>query len=74
MNSQKCMKKLKRIHPTVEICRECSGVGANHVFDNEDLFQRGDTHAEICSLCNGSGRVIVSKTIEVTIEAFKAIT
>lgn len=58
------------IHGVVEICRDCGGHGKRTQYPQWDrLHQHPSTL--VCELCEGTGRVIVSKKIEVTVVAFK---
>lgn len=64
------MVKHKYIHPTIEICKTCSGTGNITIYSEWDLLNQHGEPAE-CPTCEGSGRVLVSKKIEVTVEPFK---
>lgn len=57
-------------HPVIEICRDCKGEGQRDFYHEYDVLMM---HPEFkrCPTCEGSGRVVVSKNIEVTVVAFK---
>ena len=57
-------------HPTIELCRKCDGTGVDYTYHEYDRLRMEPT-AVTCSTCEGTGRVIVSKKIEVTVEPFK---
>lgn len=59
------------MHPTIEICRKCEGIGRLIEFPIWDVLKQTEAEIKTCELCEGSGRVVVSKKIEVTVVAFK---
>lgn len=58
------------IHPTIELCTKCQGEGIIAVYPAWDMLNQHGEAAE-CPTCEGSGRVLVSKKIEVTVVPFK---
>lgn len=58
-------------HPTIELCRRCSGSGTHYTYDNDDILNQKPI-PEQCPTCNGTGRVIVSKTTTITVKPFKS--
>lgn len=58
------------MHATVELCRDCSGWGKKTIYQQWDRLHQHPNDV-VCELCEGSGRVVVSKKIEVTVVAFK---
>lgn len=64
------MIEQKHMHPTVELCRKCSGQGIVTHYPQWDRLHQHPTD-ETCKLCQGSGRVLVSKMIEITVLPFK---
>lgn len=59
-------------HKTIELCRDCAGKGYVIYFDEYD-FKEENPLKKTCTTCQGSGRVLVSKKIETTIEPFNSI-
>jgi DnaJ-class molecular chaperone len=59
------------LHGVVEICRDCDGEGIRTTYAQWDRLHQHPT-TDTCALCEGTGRVRVSKKIEVTVVAFKA--
>ena len=57
-------------HPVIEICTKCDGTGLGYIYQEHDVHRMEPTEVT-CTTCEGSGRVIVSKKIEVTVEPFK---
>ena len=53
-------------HPHISLCRQCGGKG---YLSNYDEYA-DETTTEVCPLCQGSGRVLVSKTIQITINPY----
>ena len=64
------MKTNRYMHPTVELCRDCEGNGITCKFEPWDVLNQQPEEIT-CPTCEGSGRVVVSKKIEVTVEPFK---
>lgn len=65
------MIKKRYQHPMIELCRDCEGTGIVYIFPEWDIFKQTEPEACTCSLCEGSGRVQVSKQIIITINPFK---
>lgn len=64
------MKKRRYKHPTICICRICGGRGYLEEFPHNDIFQQQDSTCVICSQCQGSGRVVVSSKVEISVVAY----
>ena len=57
-------------HPTIELCKNCGGSGVDYKYPEHDVLRQYPEAIECCT-CEGSGRVLVSKEIFITVEAFK---
>jgi hypothetical protein len=57
-------------HPVIELCNKCKGTGVDYTYHEYDILLMEPTEV-ICSIYEGSGRVFISKKIEVTVEPFK---
>lgn len=55
------IKHIKK-NPKVSLCRECSGTGS--IIDNSGI-------AAVCPQCEGHGRVVISGSMTINIEAYK---
>ncbi|MGL4518431.1 MAG: hypothetical protein ACRCUJ_01665 [Phocaeicola sp.] len=65
------MAQIKRYkHPRIALCRECKGQGFTTYLDQ----MKDEVIKERCETCAGTGRVIVSGVIEVTVVPFDAKT
>lgn len=64
------MKHIRHMHPTIELCKTCAGTGTSYKYHEDDKLRQEPT-AIVCTTCEGSGRVIVSKITQITIEPFK---
>jgi DnaJ-class molecular chaperone len=58
------------IHKHIELCTKCEGEGIRYIFAKYDLLHQEPIRIT-CEVCEGSGRVYVSKKTEITVEAFK---
>lgn len=58
--------KNRYIHPHVVVCKRCMGNGAIKRYDELRRVVIVDT----CPECNGSGRLVVSSTIETRVRAW----
>lgn len=65
------MEKTTYQHPVIELCRDCKGEGIKHVFPPWDKLNQTEPEVIPCPLCEGNGRVIVSKKTVITIKPFK---
>jgi len=65
------MQHLRYQHPTIELCKDCKSAGIMYTYHKYDIL-RQEPIAKTCTTCEGSGRVVVSKKIEVTVEPFKS--
>lgn len=63
-------EKRRYIHPHVEICRNCGGNGFNMVDSDPILMGKGEIVRRECEVCDGSGRVIVSREVTIKVLAF----
>lgn len=59
----------KHIHPSIEICRECGGTGDKYYFAENDYREENLIRRDCC-ICDGAGRVVISKEIITKVEAF----
>ena len=64
------MTHTRHIHPKIEICRICTGTGTDYEYHKHDRLNQ-HPKAITCKTCEGSGRVLVSKKTEITVEPFK---
>lgn len=66
------IKNIKRRyeHPHAELCRKCGGKGFNMIDKEPILMGKGEIVKEDCTVCGGTGRVIVSRVIETTVIPF----
>lgn len=64
------MIKKRYKHPAIALCRQCGGKGIVDDFPKEDIFRQMDSFRDVCPLCKGSGRVIVSAEVLITIVAY----
>lgn len=64
------MIKKSYVYPHVELCRNCEGKGFNMVDTAPILMGKGEIVKESCTVCEGTGRVIVSRIIETTVIPF----
>jgi len=60
----------RNIHPAVELCKDCEGSGIKYTYHKYDILHSEPTEVT-CTTCEGTGRVIVSKKIEIRVEPFK---
>lgn len=64
------MKKVRQYnHENIEICRNCGGTG---MAEKEGLLSvfNGEC-VGVCPVCEGSGRVTVTRDVTVTVESFQ---
>ena len=52
--------KVFEFTPLIEVCGDCGGTG-----------KKDDIYTRTCLLCNGSGRVIKTKTVIIDIKPYK---
>lgn len=64
------MEKKRYKQPSVCLCRNCAGTGIETVYHTTDLLNEWPVH-QTCTLCGGSGRVVVSAVYVTTIKAYK---
>lgn len=57
-------------HATIELCHDCKGEGLRAFYEPYDILQM-NPEIKTCPTCEGSGRVVVSKKIEITVIPFK---
>lgn len=67
------MKKVRQYkYDTIEICRNCGGVG--HVKPEQGILSSlldCQDRTERCPVCEGSGRVTVTKDVTITVESYQ---
>lgn len=59
------------MQPTIELCTKCKGEGVTWEYPDWDKLGHTEATPRTCTTCEGSGRVVVSKKIEVTVIPFK---
>ena len=64
------MEFTRHMHPTIEICKKCGGTGTDYEYHIHDILRQEATEVQ-CAVCDGSGRVYVSKITHITVEPFK---
>lgn len=57
-------------HPTIELCKECKGSGKIMEYEKYDLL-RMNGKEKVCSLCGGSGRLLIEKKLETKISPYQ---
>ena len=62
------IKKRQYSHENIEICRNCGGTGMAESEGFPSVFS-GEC-AGVCPVCDGSGRVTVTRDVTVTVESF----
>lgn len=60
-------------HPVIHICRKCGGTGIENSYESNNIIHE-DPRERKCTLCNGTGRVVVSYVKEIRIEAYDSAT
>ncbi len=58
-------------HPTIELCRDCKGIGRIAEHDRMDILQMNEPEIAICPTCEGCGRVMVAKETTITVTPFE---
>lgn len=67
MNSAVPIKTERRYkHPKITLCYKCAGSGIYSHMDENDRNEVSET----CPDCNGSGRLVVSGVVEVTLQPY----
>lgn len=62
-------KERKYKYDTIEICRNCGGSG---MVDRKGLLHvLGGFRPDVCPVCEGSGRVSVTRDVTVTVESYQ---
>lgn len=65
------VEKHKYKYPVISLCRQCGGRGYTEEFPVGDIFHQKEATNQICSLCQGSGRVVVSAETIYTVLPYK---